>query len=118
MPSVPPKTSPGAQNMKTGPVGLSTAEDTGPDALGTAENESRRKTWKRDPTPSIPPKSCLGAQNMKTGPDALDTAENESGRATDENGTVRPFFTCSTPPAGDDGMRKKDTEISPKRVFI
>jgi hypothetical protein len=35
---------------------------TGPDALGTAENES-------------------GAQSMKTGPDVLGTAENEFGSA-------------------------------------
>jgi hypothetical protein len=80
---------------------------TGPDALGTDENESgsikhengtrrpqnrrkrvqERKTWKRDPTPSVQPKTSLGPQNMKTGPDAHDTAENEFGRAKDENGT-------------------------------
>jgi hypothetical protein len=77
----------GAQDMKTGP-----------DALGTAENESgsakhengtrlprhRRKrvrankTRKRDPTPSVTPKMILGAQNKKTGPDSLGTADNES----------------------------------------
>jgi hypothetical protein len=71
---------------------------TGPDALGTAENESgiakhengtrrprnprkrvqERKTWKQDPTPSVPPKMSPGAQIMKTGPDALGTAENDS----------------------------------------
>jgi hypothetical protein len=56
-PSVPPKTSPGAQNMKMGP-----------DALGTARNEYR-------------------AQNMKTGTYALGTAENESGSAKYENRT-------------------------------
>jgi hypothetical protein len=73
-----------AQNMKTGP-----------DAPGTAENESgsakdengmrrplyrrRRvredKTRKRDMTPSVPPKMSPGAQNMKAGPDALVTVE-------------------------------------------
>jgi hypothetical protein len=62
-PAVPPKTSPGAPNMKTGP-----------DALGTAENES-------------------GAQNMKSGPDALGTAENESGSAKHENETRRPSYS-------------------------
>jgi hypothetical protein len=52
--------SPGAQNMKTEP-----------DALSTAENGS----W---------------AQKMKTGHDALGTAENESGSAKHVNGTRRP----------------------------
>jgi hypothetical protein len=42
----------------------------GPDALGTAENES-------------------GAQNMKMGLDALGTAANESKSAKLENGTRR-----------------------------
>jgi hypothetical protein len=70
---------------------------TGPDALGTAENESwrakhenrnlrpryrrnlvrERKAWKRDPTPSVEPKMNPGAQDMKMGPDAVGTAENE-----------------------------------------
>jgi hypothetical protein len=64
---------------------------TGPDAHGTAKNDSRnakhengtrrpgnrqkrvrqRKTWKQDPMLSAPPKMCPLAQNMKTGPDAL-----------------------------------------------
>jgi hypothetical protein len=86
--------SPGVQNMKMGP-----------DALGTAENESGRakyengtrrtryhrkrvrgyKTWKRDPTPT-------GAQNMITGLEPLCTAENDSGRAKYENGTRRPRY--------------------------
>jgi hypothetical protein len=78
-PSVPPKTSPTTQNMKTGP-----------DALGTAENESGLA--KRDPTPSILPKMSPGAQNMKTGPDTLDAAENESGSIKNENGTRRPQY--------------------------
>jgi hypothetical protein len=30
---------------------------------------------------------------------------------------VRPFFARSAPPLGD-GMRKKDTEIPPKRAFV
>jgi hypothetical protein len=50
----------GAQNMKTGP-----------DALCTAETRTR-------------------AQNLKTGPDALATAENVSGSAKLENGTRLP----------------------------
>jgi hypothetical protein len=62
MPSVPPKMSPSAQNMKTGL-----------DAHGT-------------------PKMSSGAQNMKTGPDALSTAENESGSLKHENGTRRPRY--------------------------
>jgi hypothetical protein len=46
---------------------------TGPDALGTVENES-------------------GAQNMKTAPDALGTTQKESGRAKHENGTRLPRY--------------------------
>jgi hypothetical protein len=88
--------SPVAQNMKTGP-----------DALGTAKNDSRhtklenntgrpryrrkrvwaRKTLNWDPTPSVPPNTSSGAQNVKTGPDAVDTVENESGNAKHENWT-------------------------------
>jgi hypothetical protein len=91
MSAVPPKTSPGAKNMKTGPDALGTAENefgrakhengtrlpryrrkrvgdrktrkTGPDALGTAE------------------KTSMAAQYMKMGPDAPRTAENVSWRA-------------------------------------
>jgi hypothetical protein len=59
---VPPKTSPRAQNMKTRP-----------DALGTAENESER-------------------ENMKTGAGALLTPENEPGYAKYEKGSRRPRF--------------------------
>jgi hypothetical protein len=90
-----PKTGPVAQNMKTGP-----------DALGTVDNEFRsakhanrtrrprfrpkrvweRKTCKWEPTPSVPSKTTTGAQNMKTGPDALGTAPNESESAKHENG--------------------------------
>jgi hypothetical protein len=63
---------------------------TGPDALGTDENESG--SAKQDPTHLAPPKMNPGAQNMKTGPDALGTAENESGRAKHENGTRFPRY--------------------------
>jgi hypothetical protein len=86
----------GAQNMEPGP-----------DALYTAENESRstkhengtrrsryrrkrvreRRTLKRDQTPSVPQFMSLRAQNMKIGPDALGTAENESGSAKHEKRT-------------------------------
>jgi hypothetical protein len=52
----------GAQNMKTGP-----------DALGTAEIE-------------------FGRQNMKMRPHALGTAGNESGSAKKENCTRRPRY--------------------------
>jgi hypothetical protein len=82
---------------------------TGPDAIGTTENESERakrengtrrtrhhrkrvqerKTEKRDLTTSVPLKMSPGAQNMKTGPDAHGNAENESGSAKRENGTRR-----------------------------
>jgi hypothetical protein len=66
MPSVPSETSPGAQNMKTGP-----------DALGTIEKLVRaRKIRKRDPTPSVQSKSSQGAQNMKTETSALGTIES------------------------------------------
>jgi hypothetical protein len=120
MPSVPPKTSPGAQNMKMGTNALGTAEmgpgaqnkKTGADALGTAENESwrakhengtrlpryrrkrfrARKIRKRDLNPSVPLKTSPGAQNMKTEVDALGIAENESGRSKHENGTRRPRY--------------------------
>jgi hypothetical protein len=80
---------------------------TGPDALGTAENESGsakheneplrprkrrkrvrdRKTIKWDPMPSLPPKMSTGTQNMKMGLDALGSTENEFGSAKYENGT-------------------------------
>jgi hypothetical protein len=87
--------------MKTGPDALGTAENdpgaqnlkTGSDALGTAKNESRRlKHEKRDPTPTVPPKMSLGAQNIIMGPESVRTAENESGCAKHENGTRRPQY--------------------------
>jgi hypothetical protein len=85
---------------------------TGPDAVGTAENESgsaihengtqsrrycrkrvqKHKTCKLDPTPSVSPNMSLGAQYMKTGSDTLGTGENEFGSAKHENGTRRPPF--------------------------
>jgi hypothetical protein len=85
MPSVPSKTFPRAQNMKTGPDTLLTAENNSDSAKLEKENRSprylrklvwARKTLRRDPTPSVQPKSSPIAQNMKTGPDALGTAEN------------------------------------------
>jgi hypothetical protein len=54
--------SPGAQNTKTEP-----------DTLGTAENES-------------------GGAKHENGTDALSTVENESGRAKHENGNRRPRY--------------------------
>jgi hypothetical protein len=53
---------PGAQNMKTRP-----------DALGTAQNEYER-------------------EKHENGTDALGTAENEFGSAKHENGTRRPRY--------------------------
>jgi hypothetical protein len=67
--TVPPKTSPGAQNMKTRP-----------NDLGTTENESESaKTRKRDTTPPVPSKMSTRALEMKTENDPLGKAENESG---------------------------------------
>jgi hypothetical protein len=82
---------PGMENMKTGP-----------DALGTSENEfgslkhekgTRRPRYrrKRDLTPSVPSKMSPGAQNLKTGPDTLGTPEIESGSAKHVNGTRRTW---------------------------
>jgi hypothetical protein len=90
--SVPPKTSPGAQNMKTGPNALGTVENMS--SSGKQENGTRRPRYrrKRDETPSVPPKMRPDAQNMKMRPDALGTAENESGHAKHENGTRRPRY--------------------------
>jgi hypothetical protein len=60
--------SPGAQNMKTGPDTLGTAENesgeqnmkTGPKALGTAENESQAQNMITGPKPSVPLKTRTG----------------------------------------------------------
>jgi hypothetical protein len=100
-PTVPPKMSSGAQNMKTRPGSLGTAEK----MSGSAKHENAtwrpwyrrkqvrgRKTWKRDLTTSVPPKMSPGAQNMKKEPDAIGTAENEFGSAKHENGTWRPRY--------------------------
>jgi hypothetical protein len=66
---------------------------TGPDALGTAENDSgRAKHENRTRRPRYREKTSPGAKNMKTGPDALGTAENESGRVKHESGTRRPRY--------------------------
>jgi hypothetical protein len=60
---------------------------TGPDALGTAKNES----WSaKNENRTRRPRYCrklVNAQNMKTVPDALGTVEKESGSAKHENGT-------------------------------
>jgi hypothetical protein len=82
MHSAPPKTFPGARNIKMGS-----------DALGTAKNESgraklengTRRPWNRR-------KTSPRAQNKKTGPDALGTAENESGHVKHENETRCPQY--------------------------
>jgi hypothetical protein len=80
--------------MKMGPDAPGTAENEsgrskrGLDALGTDENEfGSAKHEKYDLTLSVPPKTSPSAQNMKTGPNALGTVENEFGRGKHENGT-------------------------------
>jgi hypothetical protein len=95
-----PNTSLSAQNKKTRPNALDTAENefgrakiekTGPPV--TAENESvspKRKNETRHPW--LLSKTSPGAQNIKTGPDALGTAENEFGSAKHDNGTRRPLY--------------------------
>jgi hypothetical protein len=119
--SAPSKTSSGAQNMKSRPDALDTAEnesgtrktwkrDPAPtvppeNESGNARHENRsrrprfrwkrvreRKTWKRHTTPSVPPKMSQGAQNMKSRPDALRTPENVPGSAKHENGTRCPRY--------------------------
>jgi hypothetical protein len=65
----------------------------GPDALGTAKNESgspKRKNETRHPW--LLSKTGSGAENMKTGPDALGTTENEFGSAKHEDETRRPRY--------------------------
>jgi hypothetical protein len=90
--SVPPKTGRGAQNMKTRPDAVSTAENDSVSAK--QENETRRcrcrqkrlrerKSRTREPTPSVPP---------KMGHDALGTAGNEFESAKHENGTRRCWY--------------------------
>jgi hypothetical protein len=73
--------SPGEQNIKTGP-----------DVLGTYENESGSvKQENRTRRPRYRQK-LVPAQNLKTGPIALGTAENESRRTKHENGTGHPRY--------------------------
>jgi hypothetical protein len=61
MPSVSPKTSPEAQNMKTEAR-----------AHGTAENESESAKYEKlNPEPLVPPKTSPSAQDMKAGPDVV-----------------------------------------------
>jgi hypothetical protein len=38
--------------------------------------------------------------------------------SSSQNDFVRPFFARAAPLLGGDGMRKKDTEIPPKRAFV
>jgi hypothetical protein len=98
MPSVPPKTSPSAQNMKMGPSTLRTAEN---ESGGWKHENGRRRprfrrkqvracktlTW--DATPSVMPKTCPVAENMKSRPDALRIAKKISGSGKHENGLRR-----------------------------
>jgi hypothetical protein len=84
---------PGAQNMKTGPDAIGTAQNGSESAKQENGNRRRRyrkklvrerKTRKRDLTPSVPPKMSHGAQNIKSGLDAIGIVENESGSAKHE----------------------------------
>jgi hypothetical protein len=68
---------------------------TGPDALGTSENE-------------------FGRANMKTGRDPLSTTENESGRAKRENGTRRPRHRLKRVPERKTRKRDTTSSIPPK----
>jgi hypothetical protein len=90
MSSVQLKTSPGAQNMKTGPDALGTAEN----MFGSGKHEKLNETplvrpktsketqnMKMGTTSSVTLKTSPGAQYKKTGPDALGSAINDSGRA-------------------------------------
>jgi hypothetical protein len=81
MTSVSPKMSLGAQNMKTVPDALVTAEN----HYGSAKQEKWTST-------SVPPKMSPGAQNMKTGPDALGTAKNMPDCEKQENGIGHTRF--------------------------
>jgi hypothetical protein len=93
--------SPGAQNMKTGPDTLGTTEN----ESGSAKHENKtrrpryrrkqvrmRKSRKQDPTPSVQSITSPGAQIKKTGPDALGTAKNEFEGTQHENGTRRTRY--------------------------
>jgi hypothetical protein len=98
-PPISPKMSLGAQNIKTGPDALGTAENESLSTIhenGTRRPQHRRKrvreqkTRKRDPSPPLLSKTSPRAQNMKTGPDVLGTAENVSLSTKHEIGTRRP----------------------------
>jgi hypothetical protein len=93
--------SPEAQNKKTGPGALDTAQND----FGSTKHENgtqrplyrpkivqERKIRKWDSTPSVLPKMGLGAQNLQMGPDALGSVKNESGSAKVENGTRHPRY--------------------------
>jgi hypothetical protein len=73
-PSVPPTTSPGAQNMKT---------DQAPSLL--PKMSSGAENIKSGLTPSVQSKMSPGAQTIKTGLDTLETTENEFRSAIHEN---------------------------------
>jgi hypothetical protein len=85
----------GAQDMKTGPGVLGTAQNDS----GTAKHENgtqgpryrpkQVRERKLDPAPSVLPKTGPGAQNMKIGPGVVGTAQNEYGTAKHKNGTQR-----------------------------
>jgi hypothetical protein len=64
---------------------------TGPDDVGTAENEyGDANTENGTRRPPFCRKRVRERKNLKTGPDALATTENEYGNAKHENGTQRP----------------------------
>jgi hypothetical protein len=85
MPSVPPKMSPGA-NKKTGP-----------DALGTTENES-------------------GSAKYENGTDALGTAEKESGSTKHEIGTRRPRYCRKWPEITEGTIRDYKRWFVPRLI--
>jgi hypothetical protein len=90
---------------------------TGPDTLGTAENESgSAKHENGTPTPPIPSKMIPGAQNMKMRPDALGTAENEYGRAKHENGTRRPRYRRKRVRERKTRKRDPTPSVPPKKI--
>jgi hypothetical protein len=104
---------------------------TGPDAVGTAENESgsaihengtqsrryyrkrvqKHKTCKLDPTPSVSPNMSLGAQYMKTGPDTLGTGEMSSGA---QNMKTGPDALRSAKNVSGSAKHENDTLSMPK----
>jgi hypothetical protein len=80
-PSVPPKMSLGAHNMKIRP-----------DALGTIENESRSAKHENCNRRPQYRRKHVRERKIEKGPDALDTAEKESGSAKHEKYTQRPRY--------------------------